>query len=64
MATTTETAKRYFEARSAHDLDTAVACWAPGAIDRLSPSAAWAGHADPVAGDVIAQLQQAASAPA
>ena len=29
----------------------------------LRPSAAWAGHADPVTGDVAAQLQQAASAP-
>lgn len=30
-----EVAKRYFEALSAHDLDGAVACWRPGAIDRF-----------------------------
>src|SRR5581483_2448465 len=35
MATTSETSRRYFEALSAHDLDTAVACWAPGGIDRF-----------------------------
>jgi steroid delta-isomerase-like uncharacterized protein len=35
MATTAEIAKRYFTALSAHDLDAAVECWAPGAIDRL-----------------------------
>ncbi|HEY5190264.1 MAG TPA: nuclear transport factor 2 family protein [Solirubrobacteraceae bacterium] len=35
MASTSDTAKRYFAALSAHDLDAAVACWAPGAIDRL-----------------------------
>jgi glyoxylase-like metal-dependent hydrolase (beta-lactamase superfamily II)/predicted ester cyclase len=35
MATTTETAKRYFEALSAHDLDAAMACWAPGGIARF-----------------------------
>ena len=29
----------------------------------LSPSVVWAGHADPVTGDVVSQLQQAASAP-
>jgi hydroxyacylglutathione hydrolase len=35
MATTTEIAKRYFTALAAHDLDAAVACWRPGAVDRL-----------------------------
>jgi glyoxylase-like metal-dependent hydrolase (beta-lactamase superfamily II)/predicted ester cyclase len=35
MASTTETAKRYFAALAAHDLDAAVACWAPGSIDRF-----------------------------
>jgi hydroxyacylglutathione hydrolase len=30
----------------------------------LNPSAAWAGHARPVTGDVVAQLERAASAPA
>jgi glyoxylase-like metal-dependent hydrolase (beta-lactamase superfamily II)/predicted ester cyclase len=35
MATTSDIAKRYFEAISAHDLDTATACWAPGGIDRF-----------------------------
>jgi glyoxylase-like metal-dependent hydrolase (beta-lactamase superfamily II)/predicted ester cyclase len=32
---TSEVAKRYFDALAAHDLDAAVACWAPGAIDRF-----------------------------
>jgi glyoxylase-like metal-dependent hydrolase (beta-lactamase superfamily II)/predicted ester cyclase len=35
MASTGDIARRYFTALSAHDLDAAVACWAPGAIDRL-----------------------------
>jgi hydroxyacylglutathione hydrolase len=35
MASTSEIAKRYFGALSAHDLDKAVACWRPGAIDRF-----------------------------
>jgi hydroxyacylglutathione hydrolase len=35
LATTSETAKRYFAALDAHDLDAATACWKPGAIDRL-----------------------------
>jgi hydroxyacylglutathione hydrolase len=35
MATTSEIAKRYFDAISAHDLDAAVACWAPGGVDRF-----------------------------
>lgn len=35
MPSTTEIAKRYFAALSAHDLDAAIACWRPGAIDRL-----------------------------
>ncbi len=35
MASTADIARRYFAALSAHDLDAAVACWAPGAIDRL-----------------------------
>lgn len=35
MATTSEIAKRYFEALAAHDLDEATACWRPGAVDRL-----------------------------
>jgi hydroxyacylglutathione hydrolase len=32
---TSDVAKRYFGALAAHDLDAAVACWAPGGIDRL-----------------------------
>src|SRR5258708_33418530 len=32
---TTDTAKRYFNALSAHDVDAAVACWTPGSIDRF-----------------------------
>jgi glyoxylase-like metal-dependent hydrolase (beta-lactamase superfamily II)/predicted ester cyclase len=35
LATTSEIAKRYFAALSAHDLDDATACWRAGAIDRL-----------------------------
>jgi glyoxylase-like metal-dependent hydrolase (beta-lactamase superfamily II)/predicted ester cyclase len=35
MASTADIAKRYFNALAAHDLDTAVACWAPGGIDRF-----------------------------
>jgi glyoxylase-like metal-dependent hydrolase (beta-lactamase superfamily II)/predicted ester cyclase len=35
MASTAETAKRYFAALSAHDLDAATACWRSGAIDRM-----------------------------
>jgi glyoxylase-like metal-dependent hydrolase (beta-lactamase superfamily II)/predicted ester cyclase len=33
-------------------------------LAELAPSAAWAGHTDPVTGDVGAQLERAASAPA
>jgi len=32
---TSEIARRYFEALHAHDLDQAVACWVPGGIDRF-----------------------------
>jgi steroid delta-isomerase-like uncharacterized protein len=32
---TSEVARRYFAALDAHDLDTAAACWQPGAIDRF-----------------------------
>ena len=35
MATTAEIARAYFAALAAHDLDAAVACWKPGAIDRM-----------------------------
>lgn len=35
MASTSEVAKRYFEALGAHDLDAAVACWEPGGLDRF-----------------------------
>ena len=35
MASTTEVARRYFEALAAHDLDAAIACWAPGGMDRF-----------------------------
>lgn len=30
-------ARRYFDAVARHDLDGAVACWAPGGVDRLVP---------------------------
>jgi glyoxylase-like metal-dependent hydrolase (beta-lactamase superfamily II)/predicted ester cyclase len=33
--TTTEVARRYFDALSAHDLDAALDCWQPGGVDRL-----------------------------
>jgi glyoxylase-like metal-dependent hydrolase (beta-lactamase superfamily II)/predicted ester cyclase len=32
---TTEVAKRYFNALSAHDLDAALACWEVGGVDRM-----------------------------
>jgi glyoxylase-like metal-dependent hydrolase (beta-lactamase superfamily II) len=32
-------------------------------LAELGPSIVWAGHADPVTGDVVGQLQQAAAAP-
>jgi hydroxyacylglutathione hydrolase len=35
MASTSETARRYFGALAGYDLDDAVACWQPGAVDRL-----------------------------
>ena len=35
MASAAEIAKRYFAAVDAHDLDAAIACWAPGAVDRF-----------------------------
>ena len=33
--TTTEVARRYFEALSAHDLDAALECWHAGGVDRM-----------------------------
>lgn len=33
--TTSEVARRYFDALSAHDLDAAADCWEPGGVDRL-----------------------------
>ncbi len=42
-----EIAKRYFAALSAHDLDAALQCWKPGAVDRL------VGTADLIAPDGI-----------
>ncbi len=36
MATTSDIARRYLAALSAHDLDTAVACWRPGSVDRFA----------------------------
>ncbi|MGA2925515.1 MAG: ester cyclase [Solirubrobacteraceae bacterium] len=32
---TTDVARRYFQALAAHDLDRVVSCWAPGAVDRF-----------------------------
>jgi glyoxylase-like metal-dependent hydrolase (beta-lactamase superfamily II)/predicted ester cyclase len=34
-STAVSVARRYFDALGAHDLDAALACWRPGAIDRL-----------------------------
>jgi hydroxyacylglutathione hydrolase len=34
-STSTSVARRYFDALGAHDLDAALTCWRPGAIDRL-----------------------------
>jgi steroid delta-isomerase-like uncharacterized protein len=36
MSATADIAKRYFQALDAHDLDTAVALWEPGATDRFA----------------------------
>jgi hydroxyacylglutathione hydrolase len=47
----------------AFDVDTDQARASIRKLAELNPSAAWAGHADPVTGDVRSQLQQAASAP-
>lgn len=49
MPASSVTARRYFDALAARDLDTAVACWAPGAVDRLI------GQADLIAPDGIRQ---------
>jgi hydroxyacylglutathione hydrolase len=35
MSSTTEVARRYFQALDAHDLDSAIALWRPGALDRF-----------------------------
>jgi steroid delta-isomerase-like uncharacterized protein len=35
MASTSNVARRYFEALAGHDLEAAVSCWAPGAVDRF-----------------------------
>lgn len=76
MASATDIATRYFQAMDEHDLGTAAACWAPGAVERLvgqedligpagvaelEPSVAWAGHADPVRGDVASHLRELAA---
>jgi glyoxylase-like metal-dependent hydrolase (beta-lactamase superfamily II)/predicted ester cyclase len=34
-STSTSVARRYFDALGAHDLDAALACWKPGAVDHL-----------------------------
>ena len=35
MASTSEIARRYFEALAARDLDAAVACWVSGGVDNF-----------------------------
>ncbi len=47
----------------AFDLDTDQARASIRKLAELSPSAVWAGHADPVTGDVSAQLMRAAASP-
>jgi hydroxyacylglutathione hydrolase len=47
----------------AFDLDTDQARASIRKLAELNPAVVWAGHADPVTGDVRSQLQQAASAP-
>src|SRR2546421_8586031 len=44
MATTSETARRYFEALSAHDLDAAMSCWAPDGTGRFVNDQELAAH--------------------
>jgi hydroxyacylglutathione hydrolase len=47
----------------AFDLDVELARASIRKLAELDPSVVWAGHADPVTGDVVDQLQRAASAP-
>jgi hydroxyacylglutathione hydrolase len=47
----------------AFDADTEQARASIRKLAELGPSVVWAGHADPVSGDVVGQLQQAAAAP-
>jgi glyoxylase-like metal-dependent hydrolase (beta-lactamase superfamily II)/predicted ester cyclase len=47
MAASSVTARRYFEALAVRDIDAAVACWAPGGIERLI------GQADLIAPDGV-----------
>ena len=49
-STSATVARRYFDALGAHDLDAALACWRPGAVDRL------VGQQELVAPDGIAQV--------
>ncbi|MGZ4182838.1 MAG: ester cyclase [Solirubrobacteraceae bacterium] len=46
----------------AFNIDTAQARASIRKLASMSPSVAWSGHADPVRGDVVAQLEHAASA--
>jgi hydroxyacylglutathione hydrolase len=47
----------------AFNIDTELARASIRKLAAMSPSVAWAGHTDPVRGDVVGQLEQAASAP-
>lgn len=49
MASSSVIAKRYFDALARHDLDAAVECWQPGAVDRI------VGQADLIAPEGIRQ---------
>jgi glyoxylase-like metal-dependent hydrolase (beta-lactamase superfamily II)/predicted ester cyclase len=51
-------------AHPAFNIDTELARASIRKLAAMSPSVAWAGHTDPVRGDVVGQLEQAASAPA
>ena len=48
----------------AFDLDTEQARASIRKLAAISPSVVWSGHADPVRGDVSAQLESAAATPA
>lgn len=60
MASTAEIVKRYFDAL---DIDLEQARASIRKLAELEPATVWTGHADPITGNVRAQLELAASAP-